>query len=78
MPVLVMGISTFPIEMIACEDENKEKSTFFTSDVDSETSDDGFFKRPFVAVQFLQIIFRDSQPKLKSLLLCFLFLEKTP
>ena len=44
MPIPVRGISTLPIEMIAYEDETKEKSKFFTSDVDSEIGDDGFFK----------------------------------
>ena len=47
MPIPVMGISTFPIEMIACEDETEEKSTLFTSDVDLEIGDDGLFK-PFL------------------------------
>ena len=47
MPVPVMGISTFPIEMIACEDETEEKSTLFTSDVDLETGGEGLFKPLF-------------------------------
>ena len=41
MSVPVMGISTFPIEIIVCEDETKELSQLFTSDVDLETGEEG-------------------------------------
>ena len=34
-PVLEMGTSRLPTEIVSCENENEEQSTFFTSLVDS-------------------------------------------
>ena len=42
MFVVVIGISTSPTEIIFCEDETKRKSTYFTSSIDLERTDEGF------------------------------------
>ena len=42
MFVPVIGISTFPTEIILCEDEAEGKSTSFTSTIELERTDEGF------------------------------------
>jgi len=41
MFVPIIGISKSPTEIILCEDETERKSTYFTSSVDLERTDEG-------------------------------------